>query len=133
MELKLRGLDDPKMVTEALRLADSHLRDSSPPLKVIVECCDIESDMETTRRVRRQIENHGWTIRMIERVKETETDDDEDDEELAPDWWDGIPDYSYGHYDDGNGDDDDDDDDDNFINFYQESWIDSQFDDDGEH
>ena len=94
MQLRLGALDNPKVVTEALKLVNTHFRAISSLQKIVVEVYeDGPSD-----HIRREMESHGWTISIAERVEEEDFDrsfsDFEDD------------DYGY----DRGGDDNDDDD-----------------------
>ena len=94
MQLRLDALDNPKIVTEALKLVDTLFRASSSLQEIIVEVYeDGPSDY-----IRRKMESHGWTISAVEYVEEWGTDmsfgDIEDDR-----------DHDYG-FDDDSGDDD---------------------------
>ena len=58
MELRLDALDNPKLVTEALKLVNTLFRTVSTIQKIIVEVYeDGPSDY-----IRREMDNHGWTI-----------------------------------------------------------------------
>jgi hypothetical protein len=100
MEVRLEALDYPKIVAEGLALVDARFRAISSLQEIIVEVYeDGPSDY-----IRREMKNHGWTIRAIEYVEEPDFDrffsDTEDD------------DYRYD--DDSGGDDYDIDDDSDF-------------------
>ncbi|KAH6652794.1 hypothetical protein BKA67DRAFT_301437 [Truncatella angustata] len=70
MELKLDALDYPKIVNEALKLADSHFRGIPSLQEIIVELYeDGPND-----HIRRQMKSYGWTIRTTENVEEEEWD-----------------------------------------------------------
>ena len=94
MELRLDALDNPKIVTEALKLVDTRFRAISSLQEIIVEVYeDGPSD-----HMRRKMESHGWTISTTENVEEEDFDRSFSDFEYG--------DYSYG---DDCGDDDYDD------------------------
>jgi len=62
MELRLDALDNPKVVTEALKLVNTHFRGLSSLEEIIVEVYeDGPSD-----HIRRKMESHGWTISVAE-------------------------------------------------------------------
>ena len=66
MELRLDALDSPKVVTEALKLANTHFRAISSLQEIIVNVYeDCPSDY-----IRRRMESHGWTISIAEYVEE---------------------------------------------------------------
>lgn len=91
MALRLDGLDDPEVVTEALKLVNTRFRAISSLQEIIVEVYeDGPSDC-----LRRKMESHGWTISTTENVEEEDFEHD---------------DYGY----DSGGDDDDDVDDDDY-------------------
>ena len=70
MELRLDALDNPKIVTEALKLVDTRFRAISSLQEIIVEVYeDGPSD-----HIRREMENHGWTISTTENVEEQDFD-----------------------------------------------------------
>ncbi|MCJ1473364.1 hypothetical protein MMC13_002015 [Lambiella insularis] len=95
MELRLDALDNPKVVTEVLKLVNTHFRAISSLLEITVEVCeDGPSD-----HIRRKMESHGWTISIAEYVEEEDFD-----RSFSDCGYDG-----YG-YDSGGGDNDDDDD-----------------------
>jgi hypothetical protein len=104
MELRLDALDNPKVVTEALKLVNTHFRAISSLQEIIVEVYeDGPSD-----HIRRKMESHGWTISTTEYVKEEDFDRSFSDFE--------YDDYGY---DGGGGDDDDDYDIDNDSDFWR--------------
>jgi len=93
IELRLDALDNPKVVTEALKLVNTHFRAISSLQEIIVEVYkDGPSD-----HIRRKIESHGWTISITEYVEEEDFDRSFSDFE--------YDDYGY----DSGGDDDDND------------------------
>ncbi len=103
IELRLDALDNPKVVTEALNLVNTHFRGLSSLQEIIVEVYkDGPSDY-----IRRKMESHGWTISISEYVEEEDFDRSFSDFE--------YDDYGY----DSGGDDDDDDDD---INNDSDFW-----------
>ena len=66
MEIRLDALDNPKVVTEALKLVNTHFRAISSLQEIIVEVYDDgPSD-----HIRRKMESHGWTISTTECVEE---------------------------------------------------------------
>ena len=70
MELRLDALDNPKLVTEALKLVNTHFRAISSLQQIIVEVYeDGPSD-----QIRRVMKSHGWTIRTTEVVEEEASD-----------------------------------------------------------
>ncbi|KAL9013413.1 MAG: hypothetical protein Q9173_001889 [Seirophora scorigena] len=70
MELRLDALDNPKVATEALKLADTHFGTFSSLHEIIVEVYeDGPSD-----HARREMESHGWTISTTENVEEEDFD-----------------------------------------------------------
>ena len=70
MELRLDALDNPKVVTEALRLVNTHFRAISFLKEIIVKVYeDGPSD-----HIRRKIESHGWTISATEYMEEENFD-----------------------------------------------------------
>ena len=92
MELRLDALDNPKVVTEALKLVNAHFRAISSLQEIIVEVYeDGPSD-----HIRREMESHGWTISIAEYVEEEDFDRSFSDLEYN----------GYG-YDSGGSDDDD--------------------------
>lgn len=105
MELRLDNLDNPKIVTEALKLVDTHFRAISSLQEIIVEVYeDGPSD-----HIRRRMKSHGWTISTTEYVEE------EDWSRSFSDF--DYDDYSYGG--DSGGDDYDDYDIDNDSDFWR--------------
>ena len=94
MELRLDALDSPKVVAEALKLADTHFRAISSLQEIIVNVYeDGPSDY-----IRRKMESHGWTISIAECVEE------EDFNRSLSDF--GCGGYGYDRRgDDGDGDD----------------------------
>ncbi len=91
MELRLDALDNPKVVTEALKLVNTHFRAISSLQGIIVEVYEDGP----SGHMRRQIESHGWTIRITEYVEEEDFDRSFSD----------FEDDDYG-YDSGRDDDD---------------------------
>ena len=90
MELGLDALDNPKVVTEALRLVNTHFRAISFLQEIIVKVYeDGPSDV-----IRRKMENHGWIISVAEYMEEENFDGSLSDFE--------YDDYGY----DSDGDDD---------------------------
>jgi len=105
MELRLDDLDNPKIVTEALKLVDTRFRAISSLQEIIVEVYeDGPSD-----HIRRRMKSHGWTISTTEYVEE------EDWSRSFSDF--DYDDYSYGG--DSGGDDYDDYDIDNDSDFWR--------------
>jgi len=103
MEFRLDDLDNPKIVTEALKLVDTRFRAISSLQEIIVEVYeDGPSD-----HIRRGMTSHGWTISTTENVEEE-------------DWgsFSGFDSDDYGYGDDG-GDDYDDYDIDNDSDFWR--------------
>ena len=85
------ALDHPKVVTEALRLINTHFRAIPSLQKVIVEVCeDGPSDL-----LRKEMESHGWTISTAKNVEEDDFDDS-------------LSDFDFDDYGHDSGDDDDD-------------------------
>jgi len=69
-EVRLDAQDNPKVVAEALKLVDTHLRAISSLREKIVEVYeDGLSD-----HMRRKMEDHGWIIRIVEYVEEEDFD-----------------------------------------------------------
>ena len=66
MELRLDALDNPKVMTEALKLVDTHFRAISSLQEIIIEVYE-EGPSD---HIRRKIESHGWTISIKEYVEE---------------------------------------------------------------
>jgi hypothetical protein len=91
MELRLDALDSPKVVTEALKLVNTHFRAISSLQEIIIKVYE-DSPSDHTRR---KMESHGWTISTTEYVEE-------DDHDLS---FSDFEDYDYGY--DSSGDDDD--------------------------
>lgn len=90
MEFWLDALDKLKIVTEALKLVDTHFRAISSLQEIIVEVYeDGPSD-----HIRRKMESHGWTISTTEYVEEECCSMSFSDNE-----------YGDSGYDDYNGDD----------------------------
>jgi hypothetical protein len=94
MELRLDALDNPKIVTEALRLVNTRFRAISSLQEVIVEVYEDGP----SNHIRRAMEGHGWTISTIEYVEEEDFGRSFSD--IEDDW-----DRDYG-YDDDAWDDD---------------------------
>lgn len=70
MELRLDALDNPKVVTEALKLVNTHFRAISSLQEIIVGVYeDGPSD-----HIRRKMASHGWIISIIEYVEEEDFD-----------------------------------------------------------
>ena len=70
MELRLNALDNPKVVTEALRLVNTHFRAISFLHEIIVEVYeDGPSD-----HIRRKMESYGWTMSVAEYMEEKNFD-----------------------------------------------------------
>ena len=90
MEPRLDALDNPKVVTEALRLVNTHFRAISFLQEIIVEVYeDGPSD-----HIRRKRQGHGWTMSVAEYMEEENFDR-------------GFSDFEYDDYGyDSNGDDD---------------------------
>ncbi len=66
MELTFNPLDNPKVITKALKLVNTHFRGLSSLQEIIVEVYkDGPSD-----HIRREMESHGWTISIAEYVEE---------------------------------------------------------------
>lgn len=105
MELRLDDLDNPKIVTEALKLVDTRFRAISSLQEIIVEVYeDGPSD-----HIRRRMKSHGWTISTTEYVEEE-------------DWGRSFSDFDYDDYgygDDSGGDNYDDYDIDNDSDFWR--------------
>lgn len=70
MKLKLDALDNPKIVTEALKLVDTRFRAISSLQEIIVR---VYKD-GPSGYIRRKMESHGWTISETEYVEEWGTD-----------------------------------------------------------
>ena len=69
MELRLDALDNPKIVTEALKLVNTRFRAISSLQEIIVEVYDGPSD-----HIRREMESHGWTISTTHYVEREDFD-----------------------------------------------------------
>ncbi|RYP70490.1 hypothetical protein DL771_005427 [Monosporascus sp. 5C6A] len=96
MELTLDAIDDPKVVTEALKLVDTQFRTISSLQDIIVELYeDGPND-----HIRSEMESYGWTLSTNENMEE---------EEFDRSWSDGeFEDYGYGYDDDDDYDIDND-------------------------
>lgn len=70
MELRLDALDNPKVVTEALKLVNTHFRAISFLQEIIVE---VYKD-GPSNYIRRKMESHGWTISVTEYMEEENFD-----------------------------------------------------------
>ncbi len=93
IELRLDALDNPKVVTEALKLVNTYFRGLLSLQKIIVE---VYKD-GPSNYIRRRMESYGWTISIAEYAEEEDFDRS-------------FSDFEYDHYGyDSRGDDDDDD------------------------
>lgn len=92
MEVRLEALDYPKIVAEGLALVDARFRAISSLQEIIVEVYeDGPSDY-----IRREMKNHGWTIREIEYVEESDFNrffSDTEDDDYRYDDYSGGDDY----------------------------------------
>lgn len=95
MELRLDGLDNPKIVIEALKLVDTSFRAILSLQEIIVEVYDDGP----SGYIRRKMESHGWTISATEYVEEWATDGPFSDIEVDWDYDYGYDDYSDNDYD----------------------------------
>jgi hypothetical protein len=93
MELRLDALDNPKIVTEALKLVDTRFRAISSLQEIIV---GVYED-GPSGYIRKKMESYGWTISTTEYVEEWGTERSFSD--IEDDW-----DHDYGY--DDLGDDD---------------------------
>ena len=104
MELRLDALDNPKVVTEAFKLINTHFRAISSLQEIIIEVyADGPSD-----HIRRKMESHGWTISVTEYVEE--------------DFNRSFSDFEYEKHGFDSGDEDDDDDDSYDIDNDSDFW-----------
>jgi hypothetical protein len=94
MELRLDALDNPKIVTEALTLVNTHFRAISSLQDIIVEVYDDGP----SGYIRRTMEDHGWTVSTTEYVEEWGSYRSFGD--FEDDW-----DHDYGYDDDADDDD----------------------------
>jgi hypothetical protein len=92
MELRLDALDNPKIVSEALKLVNTRFRASSSLQEIIVEVYeDGPSD-----HIRREMKTHGWKISTAKNREKARSDWSFDDSD----------DYDDDGYDDDDYDDD---------------------------
>jgi hypothetical protein len=97
MELRLDALDNPKIVTDALKLVNTCFRAISSLQEIIVEVYEDGP----SGYIRRKMESYGWTVGATEYVEEWGTDRSLGDTE--DDW-----DHDYGYDDDDDYDIDND-------------------------
>jgi hypothetical protein len=86
IELRLDALDNPQIVTEALKLVDTHFRAISSLQEIIVKVYE----SGPSGYIRREMESHGWKISVIEDVEEWGRDR----------FWEDASDNDYGYGDD---------------------------------
>ena len=96
MEFVLETQDNPKVVTEALELVDTHFRTVTSLQKIIVKVYEYRS----RDHMRKEMESHGWTTSIAEDVEE---DSDGSCDDYAYDSDNGDYD-DYDDYDDYNSD-----------------------------
>ena len=70
MALELDALDNPEVVTEALKLVNTHFRAISSLQEIIIEFYEGGPGDD----IRRKVESHGWTINVEEYVEEEDSD-----------------------------------------------------------
>ena len=70
IEHRLDALDNHKVVTEALKLVDTHFRAIPSLQEIIVEVYEDGP----SKHVRKEMESHRWTIHTVENVKEESFD-----------------------------------------------------------